>query len=112
MFGPFNEAYGSIVEVLVQPRFMPFCGIIESIKIKVIQNIPRKYINFNKGICRAFYGARVTECTQEPTGEGGFAGTEVAFQIDFQPGRQVARQRCAQRLGGGGLRQVNGKMGR
>ena len=91
---------------------MPFCRVIESIKIKVIQNIPRKYINFNKGIRRAFYGALVTEGAQEPAGKGGLAGAKVPVEIDFQPGPQVARECCTKRLGGGGVWQVNGKMGR
>ena len=91
---------------------MPFFRVIESIKIKVIQNIPRKYINFNKGICGAFHGALVAKRAQQSAGERGLAGPEVPFEVDLQPRRQVARQRGAQRLGGSGVRQGDGKMGR
>lgn len=112
LLGPFNEANRSLVEVLVQPCFMPFFRVVESIKIKVIQNIPRKYINFNKGIRGAFYSALVTKRAQQSAGERGLAGTEVTFQVDLEARHQVARQRCAQRLGGSGVGQGDGKMGR
>ena len=91
---------------------MPFCRVIESIKITVIQNIPRKYLNFNKGICGAFHGALVAKRAQQSTGERGLAGTEVTFEVDLQPRCKMACQRGAQGFSCGGIGQGDGKMGR
>lgn len=91
---------------------MPLFGIVESIKIKVIQNIPRKYINFNKGIRRALYSPLVAERAQQAAGKRGLAGAQVAFEVDLHSRHQVAREGRTQCLGGGSIGERDGKMGR
>ncbi len=90
-----------LVEVFVQPCFTPFFRVIESIKIKVIQNIRRNYINFNKSVGRALYRAFMAQGLQQSAGEGGFAGAQVAVQVNSHARHQKWRQGRAQCKGAG-----------
>ena len=109
-FGPFHETDRGLVEVLVKPCFKPFLWSVESIKIKVIQNIPRNHINFNQCVGRALDRAFAAQRAQQSAGERSLAGAEVAMQVDFQAGYQRRRQCSAQRKSGGLAGKREGKM--
>ena len=95
-FGPFDKAYRCGVEVFVQTRVEPFLRVVESIKIKVIQNIPRKYINFNQCIARALDRPCMAQGAKESAGERGLAGAKLADEVDARAWRQMGGERRTQ----------------
>ena len=109
-FGPFDKAYRCGVEVFVQARVQPFLRVVESIKIKVIQNIPRKYINFNQCIRRALDRPRVAQEMKESARERGLAGAQLADEVNAHARRQMRGERRAQRSSGVVVGQRDGMM--
>ena len=96
LLGPLDNADRLPVEVFFQARIVPFLRAIESIKIKVIDTIPRNYVKFNQCIGRTLHRAGVAERTQQAARECGLAHAEVATEMNHQTRTQNARERCAQ----------------
>lgn len=95
-FRPLHQANGSAVKVLFQAGIVPLFWMIESIKIKVIQTIPRNYVKFNQCVSRALHRAGVAKRAQEAAHQGGLPRTQLAMQVDDEPGREHVRQGGAQ----------------
>jgi len=95
-FRPLDDAHCSPVKVFFQTRIVPLLRAVESIKIKVIDTIPRSYVKFNQCVGRAFYRTAVSQRVQQPTREGGLACTEFPDQMQHQPGTQNGCERSTQ----------------
>ena len=99
-FRPLHQANGSAVKVLFQAGIVPLFWMIESIKIKVIQTIPRNYVKFNQCVSRALHRAGVAKCAQQAAHQGGLPRTQLAMQMDHKSRREYVRQRGAQQQRG------------
>lgn len=83
--------------MLFQTGIVPFFWLVESIKIKVIETIPRNYVKFNQCVGRALYRPDMTERAQEAADQRGLARPEFAVEVDDKTRNQHARQRSTQR---------------
>ncbi len=93
--GPFDDADAVVAEAFGKPCGLPFDGIVESIKIKVIKVYARKRVMFNQSEGRAFDRAAPTQCPQRAANERRLAGAQLARDRDDHATAHRARDRCA-----------------
>lgn len=78
-FGQFEPFAGKDV---AKAGIAPFARIMEAVEVEVPDGQIGQFIGFNHGIGRAFDAARDAQCMQQMAHQRGFAGTEVAVQLN------------------------------
>ena len=101
VFWPFHDADAVGVEVIAKAGIKELVSTFHAVQVKVEQfdslSADPDGVGLAQRIGRTFDMPGMTGGVQHGACERGFAGAELAAQVDRKPGSERASERCAQR---------------
>lgn len=98
--GPLDQADRVRAEVIAKACVLPFIGVSEAKKIKVVQVYARKRIKFNQRIGRALHLAAVAERRDDSARERRLACAQLAREVDDESRLERSREPRSEGEGG------------